>query len=293
MEIKQLEYFLAVVRHNSFTEAAYENYISQSAISQQIKALEDSLGTTLIQRRNRGFDLTPAGQYMAQQGKEILDHIKRVELEAQHIGHTRQDQFIVGYLNRYSGIDLTLALTQLAEIYPELAIRTVTGSHEELYQHLINGTVHIILNDQWRQFSDAYNNDFIESAKTFVELPAAYEVQDVMTISELQELRAILICKPQYMPGEEDYYRRVLGFTGGFIRTESIEQARMLVASNQGFLLIDDVGTISPILPTIQRVDCYMTKRQPLERNYCFFSQHSSKSEYKKTFVELFKTLIS
>ena len=85
MDIKQLEYFLSVVKHNSFTAAAYENYISQSAISQQVKALEAHLGVKLINRRNRGFNLSPAGQYMAQHGKDILNHIERVEFEMQRI----------------------------------------------------------------------------------------------------------------------------------------------------------------------------------------------------------------
>ena len=44
MLLKQLEYFVCVVDNNSFTQAATEQYVSQSAISQQIKALETSLG---------------------------------------------------------------------------------------------------------------------------------------------------------------------------------------------------------------------------------------------------------
>lgn len=59
--LKRLKYFQSVVRLNSFSEAAEENYISQSAISQQIQALERELGFKLLERRNRTFDLTPAG----------------------------------------------------------------------------------------------------------------------------------------------------------------------------------------------------------------------------------------
>ena len=55
MLLKQLEYFISVVEHNSFTQAAYEHYVSQSAISQQIKALETSLGVELMVREKRSF----------------------------------------------------------------------------------------------------------------------------------------------------------------------------------------------------------------------------------------------
>ena len=73
MLLKQLEYFVSVVENNSFTQAANEQYISQSAISQQIKALETGLGVELIAREKRSFHLTPAGQYLYRTGKKLLE----------------------------------------------------------------------------------------------------------------------------------------------------------------------------------------------------------------------------
>lgn len=61
--LRQIQYFQAVVRHNSFSEAAEECHISQSAISQQVKALEQELGFQLLERHNRSFTLTSAGAY--------------------------------------------------------------------------------------------------------------------------------------------------------------------------------------------------------------------------------------
>lgn len=61
--IKQIEYFQAVVQCQSFTQAAEKCYISQSAISQQIQALENELGVKLINREKRKFSLTPADEY--------------------------------------------------------------------------------------------------------------------------------------------------------------------------------------------------------------------------------------
>ena len=58
MNFKQLSYFQDIVRTGSFTEAAEENFISQSAMSQQMKSLEEELGVTLFERKNRGFHLT-------------------------------------------------------------------------------------------------------------------------------------------------------------------------------------------------------------------------------------------
>ena len=56
--IHQIKYFQAVIRNNSFSKAAEECHISQSAISQQIQALEHELGFSLLGRKNRKFMLT-------------------------------------------------------------------------------------------------------------------------------------------------------------------------------------------------------------------------------------------
>ena len=61
--LKQIKYFQAVGCCNSFSEAAEECFISQSAISQQIEALERELGVALLKRENRRFSLTPAGEH--------------------------------------------------------------------------------------------------------------------------------------------------------------------------------------------------------------------------------------
>ncbi|WP_294492112.1 LysR family transcriptional regulator [uncultured Ruminococcus sp.] len=61
--LKQIRYFQSVVRLGSFTAAAEEHFISQSAISQQIKALEEELGVMLLERKKRSFTLTDAGEF--------------------------------------------------------------------------------------------------------------------------------------------------------------------------------------------------------------------------------------
>ena len=61
--LRRIKYFQAVVRCHSFTEAAAECFVSQSAISQQVRSLEKELGVSLLSRENRHFSLTPAGEY--------------------------------------------------------------------------------------------------------------------------------------------------------------------------------------------------------------------------------------
>ena len=63
MMLRQIQHFQTVVQENSFTEAAEICHISQSGISQSIKALEEEMGVQLMIRKNRRFELTEAGEY--------------------------------------------------------------------------------------------------------------------------------------------------------------------------------------------------------------------------------------
>ena len=77
--LKQLRYFQSVVRLNSFSEAAEKNFISQSAISQQIQ--ERELGFPLLERKNRTFALTPAGEYVYQKSLLLTADYERMRSE--------------------------------------------------------------------------------------------------------------------------------------------------------------------------------------------------------------------
>ena len=85
--LKQLRYFQSVVRLSSFSAAAEENFISQSAISQQIQALERELGFRLLERKNRSFSLTPAGEYFYQKSLILTADYERMCREAARIAH--------------------------------------------------------------------------------------------------------------------------------------------------------------------------------------------------------------
>ena len=72
MLLRQMKYFVAIADCVSFTEAAEQCYISQSAISQQMAALEAELGVKLFAREGRKSRLTAAGEYFYGKSKALL-----------------------------------------------------------------------------------------------------------------------------------------------------------------------------------------------------------------------------
>ena len=93
--LKQLKYFQSVVRLGSFSAVAEENFISQSAISQQVQSLEHELGFALLVRRNRSFSLTPAGEYFYRKSLLLTADCDRMCGEAASLK--------IGYLRTYAG----------------------------------------------------------------------------------------------------------------------------------------------------------------------------------------------
>lgn len=168
MMLRQLRYFHAVVRTGSFTEAAAECFISQSAISQQIKALENELGVKLLVRENRGFHLTKAGEYFYQKSGQLLEDFERIKNETVQIGCGSQNALRLGYLKSYSGKELLNAVSEYNDCYPDTQVHIQNGNHEVLY-HLLNGNqLDLVLNDQRRAFSDKYVNFNLFEASYFI-----------------------------------------------------------------------------------------------------------------------------
>ena len=113
--LKQMRYFIAVADCGSFTLAAEQCYLSQSAISQQIQALERELGVELLHRANRKFTLTAAGEHFYARGKAILGQVDDLLRETRRLGADDELRLRIGYPRSYSGLELRRAVAEEAQ----------------------------------------------------------------------------------------------------------------------------------------------------------------------------------
>lgn len=294
MLLKQLKYFISVVDCHSFTEAAALCYISQSAISQQIKSLEEELDVELMIREKRNFSLTPAGEYLYRHGKELLDEFEHLKEETIKRGEDDDTILKIGYLKGYGAIELHEAVSRFSGTYPEVSLSIVSGTHEELYHYLINEEVQLLISDQRRAFNEDYFNYELLLADCYVEISKKNPLSEkkILTLTDLKRIACILISSKEQQEIEKEYYQNTLRFSNNFLFTESLESARLLVVNNRGFMPIEAVGTLTPVASDIKRIPLYH-KGKPLQRKFCAFWLKEKTNYYIEEFAELLRQLLN
>ena len=290
--LNPVRYFQAVVRCGSFTEAAEECHISQSAISQQIKSLEQELGFQLLIRRNRKFELTPAGEHFYKKSLVLVADYDRLVQDAVRISRKNHAELRIGYLKSYAGGAIQIAVAQFSEKYPDVTVSIVSGTHEDLYDGLRTGRIDLVMNDQRRAFSDEYINCSLIHANCSVEIAARNPISALRTVTpeELKNTPCILVSPKDRQKMEQEYYRDIFGFQGGFLFAENLEEARLMVVQNNGFMMIDEGP--DPVGNTTVRIPLFRNDK-PITRHYCAFWKADNTGYYIEQFAAILKSIFT
>ena len=110
MNRNQLRYFVAAAESQSFTKAAEQFYISQTAITQQVHLLEEMLGCSLFDRGTRPVSLTPAGKIFLIEARAILDRMSQAADRVHDASTGLTGSLRVGYLRGYERSDLSVLM---------------------------------------------------------------------------------------------------------------------------------------------------------------------------------------
>lgn len=273
MELRQIEYFCAVVETGSFTRAAERCLVSQSAVSQQVKALEDEFGFELLHRRGRSFDVTPAGELFARKAAALVSQLEDARIEAEGLANGWATTLAVGYLNRYEGWEVQAAVTAFIARHPHIPVHATAGSHDTLYHLIHRHDVDVLFSDRHRALSDTYVNRHLFDGWQYVEVSEASGVAWAaeLTVAELANIPCILIAAEDQEEVERTYYRNVLGFHSDFLFARSREEGRMMVAGNRGFMPIEMREQIPRTGSAIRRIPLVGQDGQLKSEYYCYW----------------------
>lgn len=140
----QLQALVAVAEHGSFTTAARQLNMSQSAVSHAVSSLEQALELTLVRRTTRGIGLTEAGERIARHARQILRLKERIHADAEAIRRRRDGSLLIGSFGVSASRRLLPPLKRaFAKRYPAVAVMIHEGSDQEVEQWLRDGDVEV------------------------------------------------------------------------------------------------------------------------------------------------------
>ena len=136
MEIQQLYYYMELCKQKNFTEAGYACNMTQGALSKQIRKLENELGTTLIRRNTRRFELSKEGEIFLSYAKEMTSTYEEMLKNIQKNKEIKIGDFKKQYPDIKMVIDERIAseIQENADSYDFLILRENTMEDEKKYR---------------------------------------------------------------------------------------------------------------------------------------------------------------
>jgi DNA-binding transcriptional LysR family regulator len=145
MELRQLEYFIAVAEEANFTRAAGRVHISQSGVSAQVRRLEHDLGAKLIDRSGRRATLTVAGAAALEPARAVLASVDAVRRAVDEVTGLIRGRLVVGMVTACTVTPLFDALTAFHLAHPGIEVTLIEDDSDRLVERVRSGAVDLAL----------------------------------------------------------------------------------------------------------------------------------------------------
>lgn len=143
MELRQIQYFLAVAEELNFGRAAERLQIAQPPLSRQIRAFEDELGVELFRRTKRRVELTEAGRAFLEEARQILAQVEQGVQVAQRASRGEIGRLVVGFEGSSTYDVIPMSLKVYRERFPDVDLVVYAMTTEEQLQALLEGRIGI------------------------------------------------------------------------------------------------------------------------------------------------------
>lgn len=242
--LRQIRYFVAVAEAGSVTAAAADVNISQSAITEAVKALQAQLGVGLLERRARGVALTHQGHQFLRHARAILSAVADASLAVTSDPRTAEGHLNLGVTHIVAGYFLADPLARFRRIYPGITYKVVEDARRFVEHLLINGELDIgavILSNL--DDAAAFETRVLVQSRHRLWLPPHHPLnaQDRIGLADIAREPQIALAVDEYRRSNEEIWRAA-GLTPKIhMTTASVEAIRSLVATGAGIALLPDM----------------------------------------------------
>ncbi len=239
--LRQLQFFVAAAEAGSVSGAARALSISQSSVTEAIRALEDDLGVTLFDRLARGLDITQKGSAFLRNARQIMADVATARTVFEDEPEAATGRLSLGVTSLVAGYVLSDILSRFRRAFPQVELSVIEDNGDYLQHLLIGGEldVAVLLTSSVKDRLALHVETLLVSPyRLWLPLAHPLAAQESISLDELAGQPLI-----QLMVDEiEESTRRLMGALAVkpqiAFRTRSVEAVRSLVATGAGLAIL-------------------------------------------------------
>lgn len=267
--LRQLQFFVAAAEQGSVSGAARMISISQSAVTEAIRALEDDLGVTLFERQARGLQITHRGSAFLRHARQILSDVATARGAFQDASEQVTGRLSLGVTSLVAGYVLSDILARFRRAHPQVVLNVIEDTGDYLQHLLIGGEldVAVLLTSSVRdRLALQVETLLVSPYRLWLPLGHPLAQQEAIGLEELAGESLIQLMVEEI----EESTRALMGAMARkpeiSFRTRSVEAVRSLVATGAGIAILPglvyrpwslegdriEIRDVSGDLPTVQ-----------------------------------------
>ena len=247
MTLNQLKYFVAVAESRSFTKAAEQYFLDQTAITQQIQKLETSLGVQLIDRKTRPISLTPMGQVFLREARSILRRMDGAIQRTREASSGITGTLRIGYTKGYEHSDLPIKMRRFHQSFPNVLVTCYRCDTDKLTAGLVNGEYDLIFTwDSTNLIRDeAVDHRLQERVQLVVALYGSHHLAKRTGLKRADLRDEVMLFMTPSSTGDttaDEFFIHLYqkaGYTPNILmRSNDVESILMMVAAEEGISIL-------------------------------------------------------
>ncbi|WP_300614677.1 LysR substrate-binding domain-containing protein [Dokdonella sp.] len=252
MNLRDLQYLVALAEHKHFGRAAEASFVSQPTLSTQIRKLEDELGVALVERTPRKVLLTETGGEIARRAQRVLSEIEQIRAVARRTADPESGTVRLGIFPTLGPYLLPHVIPALRERFPRLELLLTEEKTEVVLNLLREGRLDAGVLAQ-PVHDDQLHQEFLFEEDFVLAVPDGHALatRDSLKLGDLADQDLLLLEDGHCLRDQalEVCHLAGAGERSGF-RATSLETLRQMVAAGVGITLLPALAVKPPVAPS-------------------------------------------
>jgi LysR family transcriptional regulator, hydrogen peroxide-inducible genes activator len=246
MNIRDLRYLVAVAKYKHFGKAAKASYVSQPALSMQLKKLEETLGVTVFERSNKSVMTTAIGERLVEKAQQVLQAADDMLLLAKTFQDPQAGEIRLGAFPTLAPYLLPKAMPKIIKLFPKLKLLLLEEKTGVLIEKLKIGDIDAaFLALPFPKEEESLHCEFLFKEPFYIALPKSHRLAKLkqLTRKDIKDEKLLLLDEGHCLRKQA---LDVCELTGAVeqqdFRATSLETLREMVAANVGMTLVPELA---------------------------------------------------